>query len=140
MPRLSRRTHRSTWHACERLDEEGYGTPTYGDDDGFRKTYAQERYKTLRAEGLSDEGTRLKVAQELGHNRSRVPLFVRPGGGGVGSGPLTGSGTGHTAQAQSPGSEGRRLLGCHVAPGGLRSNSPSPTSGCCARRRRVPPG
>ncbi len=74
--RLDDRTRGSIRHACRRLEQECCGT------HGFRKTYAQERYKLLRSEGLSDEGARLKVAQELGHNRLRVTYSYIPEGAG----------------------------------------------------------
>jgi hypothetical protein len=49
---------------------------------GFRKTYAQERYKLLRSEGLDDRAARLQVARELGHNRVRVTYSYIPRGEG----------------------------------------------------------
>jgi integrase len=39
---------------------------------GFRKYNAQAKYAELRQQGMSDEASRLQVAQHLGHNRIRV--------------------------------------------------------------------
>jgi integrase len=69
---LASRTNGSVRHACERLGIECYGT------HGFRKTWAQERYRRSREEGLDDCESRRELARGLGHNRREVTYsYVR---------------------------------------------------------------
>lgn len=60
---LRKRTEGVIRHACGRLGEKDLAT------HGFRKLWAQERYRELRAEGLSDLEARQALTQDLGHNR-----------------------------------------------------------------------
>jgi integrase len=59
---LASRTNGSVRHACERLGIQCYGT------HGFRKTWAQERYRRSRKQGLDDCESRQELARDLGHN------------------------------------------------------------------------
>jgi len=63
---LARRVQGAVRHACERQ-----GVPCYG-THGFRKLWAQERYRELRAEGLSEREAKRAVADRLGHGRLAV--------------------------------------------------------------------
>lgn len=69
---LVRRVSGSVRQACRRLKLEHFGT------HGFRKTWAQERYRALRQAGASDREARRKVSQELGHNRLSVTYSYIP--------------------------------------------------------------
>jgi len=69
---LVRRTQEAVSYACERLEITGYGT------HGFRRSWAQERYGTLRDQGLDDHEARRLVAQGLGHNRLDVTYSYIP--------------------------------------------------------------
>lgn len=71
---LDRRTRDAVRCACERLGEDHYAT------HGFRKCYAQERYRALRGQGLDDEEARLGVSHDLGHNRLDVTYSYIPRG------------------------------------------------------------
>lgn len=63
---LPDRTQDAVYKACKRLEIESYGT------HGFRKEWAQTRYRELRAQGLDDQEARREVATQLGHGRIQV--------------------------------------------------------------------
>ena len=69
---LVQRVQAAVSYACERLEITGYGT------HGFRRGWAQERYKKLRDQGLDDREARQLVAQGLGHNRLSVTYSYIP--------------------------------------------------------------
>lgn len=71
---LIRRTQEAVSYACGRLEITGYGT------HGFRRGWAQERYGTLRDQGLDDHAARWSVARGLGHNRLDVTYSYIPRG------------------------------------------------------------
>ncbi len=66
------RTRNAVRQACRHLGEPCYST------HGFRKCYAQEQYRELRAEGLADKEARLDVSRLLGHNRLDVTYSYIP--------------------------------------------------------------
>lgn len=63
---LAQRTRRAVRESCNRLGSECFGT------HGFRKTFAQGRYKSYRAQGLTDTEARQSLARDLGHGRIDV--------------------------------------------------------------------
>ena len=69
---LARRVRSAVQQACIRLGEPCYST------HGFRRTFAQERYRNLRAEGLDDRAARRALAGDLGHNRIDVTYSYVP--------------------------------------------------------------
>ena len=63
---LGRRTERALDEACRRLGIDDHGT------HGFRRTFAQERYREYRSEGSTDKEARKRLTQDLGHGRIAV--------------------------------------------------------------------
>ena len=63
---LANRTERAVSNACKRLGLTGYAT------HGFRKMFAQARYRAYRHQGLTDRQARVEVARLLGHGRIEV--------------------------------------------------------------------
>jgi integrase/recombinase XerD len=70
---LAKRTADAVRHACERLGN----VPLHG-THGFRRTFAQKMYRSLRAQGKSDQEARLLVANALGHHRVEISYSYIP--------------------------------------------------------------
>jgi integrase len=63
---LGQRTERAVDEACRRLGIDDQGT------HGFRRTFAQERYREYRGEGSTDKEARRRLTHDLGHGRIAV--------------------------------------------------------------------
>lgn len=63
---LANRTERAVSNACKRLGLTDHAT------HGFRKMFAQARYREYRTQGLTDRQARTEVARLLGHGRIEV--------------------------------------------------------------------
>ena len=69
---LARRVENAVVAACKRLGISRMGV------HAFRKTWAQERYRAYREQGLSDIQARRKLSRELGHRRIDVTYHYVP--------------------------------------------------------------
>jgi integrase len=77
---LGKRTENAVTRACRRLGLQDYGT------HGFRKTFAQGRYREYCTAGMSDREARQKLADDLGHGRRDVTYSYVPRGWGQAGG------------------------------------------------------
>ncbi len=69
---LGRRTEDAVRYACQRLGIQDRGT------HGFRRMFAQERYRKYREQGLGDREARRELARDLGHGRIAVTYSYVP--------------------------------------------------------------
>jgi integrase len=76
---LGKRTENAVTRACRRLGLQDCGT------HGFRKTFAQGRYREYCAAGMSDQEARQKLAEDLSHGRRDVTYSYVPRGWGQAS-------------------------------------------------------